>query len=188
MHSFHHSRGRIFFEVLCALGISASFVGAWMQTGASAMLPAAGLALLYGLVHMFDMVRRRPAAPKPEAVEIAAEQPAAVAQPVIEVLPEFAELVEPAAPPARKTRQPKAPRKKAKVADVLPIEEAKVAETALEEPAIVEQIPDEEPAAEEPMPFEEEHHASVTPLFEPVPFARQQRTGFGRKSGLAFRR
>ena len=49
MHSFHRSRGRILFEVLCAFVISASCVGTWMQTGAWAMLPAAFAALLYGL-------------------------------------------------------------------------------------------------------------------------------------------
>ena len=121
---------------------------------------------------------------------MAAERPMVVEQPVrAEPTLGVAEAIEPAAPPARKARQPKAPRRKAKVAEVLPVEEAMVVEPVLEkEPAVFEPMPDEEPAAEEPMPFEEEHHASVTPLFEPVPFARQQRTGFGRKSGLAFRR
>ena len=44
MHSFHHSRSRILFEVFCALAISASCVSAWMQTGAQALLPAAAVA------------------------------------------------------------------------------------------------------------------------------------------------
>ena len=61
MHSFHQSRGRILFEVFCALGISASCVFAWMQTYAPAMLGVAGFAGLYGLVHLFDMARRSPA-------------------------------------------------------------------------------------------------------------------------------
>ena len=190
MHSFHQSRGRIFFEVLCALAVSVSCVGTWMQTGATAMLPGAAAALLYGLVHLFDMVRRRPVAPKAEAVEAVAVQPAepksdpmpvvpmvAAEQPVMdapvaEAAPEAAEL----APPVRKARQPKAPRKKAKVAKAEPSEEVMVV------------VADKEPAPELPTPFEEEHHASVTPLFEPVPFARQPRMGFGRKAGLAFRR
>ena len=129
MHSFHHSRGRIFFEVLCALGMSASFVGAWTQTGASALLPAAAVALLYGLVHMFDMFRRRPAAPKPEAVEVAAEQPVAAVQPVLaDPVPEVTELAEPAPLPARKARQPKASRKKAKAAEVARAEEGRTVE------------------------------------------------------------
>ena len=58
MHSFHHSRSRILFEVFCALAISASCVGAWMQTGAWALLPAAVVAALYGIVHTFDLRRR----------------------------------------------------------------------------------------------------------------------------------
>jgi len=189
MHSFHHSRGRIFFEVLCALGISASFVGAWTQTGASALLPAAAVALLYGLVHMFDMFRRRPAAPKPEAVEVAAEQPVAAVQPVLaDSVPEVTELAEPASLPARKARQPKASRKKAKAAEVARAEEGRTVEIVPDEMPEPVELLAEDPTAEEPMPVAEEHHASVTPLFEPVPFVRQPRTGFGRKAGLAFRR
>src|SRR5687768_7222744 len=55
MHSFHRSRGRILFEVACALAISGSCIAAWMQTGASALVPAAAVAALYGLVHLFDL-------------------------------------------------------------------------------------------------------------------------------------
>ena len=47
------------------------------------------------------------------------------------------------------------------------------------EPEVVE-IPAEEP---EPVAVEEEYHAPVTPLFEPQPLVRQQRTVFGRKAG-----
>jgi hypothetical protein len=52
------------------------------------------------------------------------------------------------------------------------------------EPAIPE--PDEVGAPadiSEIVEAEEEHHAVVTPLFEPQPLARQQRTVFGRKAG-----
>ena len=42
MHSFHQSRGRIFFDFFCVLVIVASCMGAWMQTGASALIGAAG--------------------------------------------------------------------------------------------------------------------------------------------------
>ena len=72
MQSFHQSRARIFFEVLCALAISASCAGAWLQTGATALLPAAAVAALYGLVHAFDMRRGTPTvAPARERVELA---------------------------------------------------------------------------------------------------------------------
>ena len=181
MHSFHQSRGRILFEVLCALGMSVSFAGAWTQTGATALLPAAAIALLYGFVRLFDMARRTPAAATVRAVEQAADQPMPVAQPVLaEPVPQAVELAEPAPPPVRKARQPKTARKKAKVAEAAPVEVVKTVD--------VEISADAEPVAEEMVPFDEEHHTSVTPLFEPVPFARQQRTGFGRKAGLAFPR
>ena len=193
MHSFRQSRGRIFFEVLCALAISASLVGTWMQTGASALLPAAAVALLYGLVHMLDMAGRRSGAPNPESVEIAphlradatTEFPApmvASEQPATDdPVPDVADLTE-QAHPARKGRPPKAPRKagtrragtkakaQAKVAELVPATEAKV-------------VPDEEPAAVVPMPLDEAAHASFAPLFEPEPFVRQQRAVFGRKAG-----
>lgn len=65
MHSFQLSRGRILFEVLCALGLVASCVGAWRQTGASALLVAAAIAGLYGFIHLFDLVRPKPT----EAIE-----------------------------------------------------------------------------------------------------------------------
>jgi hypothetical protein len=58
MHSFQPSRGRIVFQVLCAIGVAASFGGAWLQTGASALLAASAIATLYGLVHFFDLFRR----------------------------------------------------------------------------------------------------------------------------------
>ena len=185
MHSFHQSRGRTFFEVLCALAISLSFVGTWMQTGASALLPAAAVALFYALVHAFDMAKLRSAAPEPETVEVAADQQVAAAQPVKSVpVPEVAEVAAQVAPPARKDRQPKAPRKKAKIAELAPAEEAKIVDFVPdEEPEIVEFVPDEEPEAVVPMPLDEEPHASPTPLFEPEPFTRQQRAVFGRKAG-----
>ena len=78
MHSFQPSRGRILFEVLCALGWVASFVGAWKQTGASALLVAATVAGLYGFVRLFDLARPEPAnAEEPQRIEFEpeAEQP-----------------------------------------------------------------------------------------------------------------
>ena len=46
MQSYYPSRTRIFFEVLCAFAMVTSFVGAWRQTGASALLIAAAVAAL----------------------------------------------------------------------------------------------------------------------------------------------
>jgi hypothetical protein len=79
MHSFHYSRGRILFEVFCALAISASCVGAWIETGAWALLGAAAIAALYGLVHAFDMRRPRAArAELPQRMAFATDRQRAV--------------------------------------------------------------------------------------------------------------
>ena len=161
MLSFHQSRGRILFEVLCALGIVASCVGAWQQTGASALLAAAAVAGLYGFVHLFDLVRGEPleaAAPQRIAFEPEAE---AALPPVEPPFPNVAiEVVEePAAPPKvtkKSGRKPKASK-----------------------------APVEEPAHS--MSFEEASHHRVAPLFEPEPFVRTMRAGFGRRSRLAAR-
>jgi hypothetical protein len=127
MNSFHHSRGRVLFEFACALGIVASCVGAWKQTGASALLVSAFVAGLYGFVRLFDLPGRRPAADtQPQRVEFAeddqvdlqAEQvagaPVTVAdeqQPEMVVAVEKADAVEPEAPPPSSGRKVKAPRK-----------------------------------------------------------------------------
>src|SRR6187399_3594549 len=66
MHSFHQSRSRIAFEVLCALTVSASCAAAWMQLGATAFLPAAVATGLYGLWHLTDMRVPKPVADSPE--------------------------------------------------------------------------------------------------------------------------
>jgi hypothetical protein len=162
MHSFHQSRGRILFEVLCALGIVASCVGAWQQTGASALLAAAAVAGLYGFVHLFDLVRGEPVeAPVPQRIDFEAE--AVVAMPPAEAPAAMFEAVdEPMAPPA------KAPRKGSRKV------KAPKASALLEEPA-------------SPMSFEEGSHHRVAPLFEPEPFVRTLRAGFGRRSRLAAR-
>src|SRR5262245_27708823 len=139
MHSFHPSRGRILFDFLCALGIVASGVGAWKQTGATALLAAAAVVGLYGFVRLFDLVRRDPVeAIEPQRIEFEPEPevelpivkdvvvPMVVAAPVAELT----ELAEPEAPPAAKARRAKGPKKaggrktgaakEAKVADVAP--------------------------------------------------------------------
>ena len=159
MHSFHHSRGRIVFEALCALTIGAAGAAAWLQTGASAMLAIAGVAALYGVVRATDAARRGgPATAATLAVEPAASEESRL----LEVEP----LAEDTPKPAKAPRS----RKKKSVVEIV-------------EPTITE--PDEaatlvaEPAQAEP---EDEHHV-VTPLFEPQPLVRQQRTVFGRKAG-----
>lgn len=155
MNSFHHSRGRILFEVLCGLGISASLAGAWLQTDASALLAAAALSLVCGLVRLSDISGRKAA---PEAV--AQEEPAATVETV--------ETVEEAQPAVElKAIRTKAPRKKAAPRAKPPKETPTAEPVAVEEP---EALPEELAA----LPLE--------PLFEPQPFARQQHAVFGRKA------
>jgi hypothetical protein len=180
MHSFHQSRGRILFDAFCALAIAASFAVAWMQTGAPALLSAAGVAALYGLVHAFD--RGRPAqsataepqriafeedskaevpayaAPEPEAVTSIAPM---VAEPVVaaaadQVVPEERAK----APRKSRPRRPKGS-KEASVTELAPRQEL---------PAV-------------PISFEEPDHPPIEPLFEPEPFVRMPRPAFGRKAG-----
>jgi len=197
MHSFHHSRGRILFEVVCALVVAASCAGAWMQTGAWALLPAASVALLYGLIHAFDMAGRRPAvAVEPHRIDFAADGqgdllayqdagvPLAAADQQLATgdVVEEAQLAEPAAPRASGSRRAKAPRKgggrrasatkETKVTELAPLE---VTEIASNHP--------EAAAAESPTAHEEVAHPHIEALFEPEPFVRLPRRAFGRKGG-----
>ena len=181
MHSFHQSRGRILFEVFCALSLSASCYGAWIQTGAWALLPAAAVAALYGLVHLFDLRRPRPATSvEPQRIaldeahgdrptDVGSEKQAVVAeepQPTEPVL----EPAKPKTPRASKPRRTKTMRKGGRRAD----DEAVTAAA----PAAPEQVTDPSPP-----PFDEAVHSNIEPLFEPEPFVRMPRPAFGRKAG-----
>jgi hypothetical protein len=184
MHSFHQSRGRILFEVFCALTVGASCYGAWTQTGAWALLPAAAVAALYGLVHLFDLRRAKPvAAVERQRIAFDDDTPsvhlaAAVSEPVTEVADELeaVELAlgpEPAKPKttrASKPRRTKTMRKGGRRADDEPV--APVAPAAREEAE-----------AASPTPFDETVHSNIEPLFEPEPFVRMPRPAFGRKAG-----
>jgi hypothetical protein len=187
MHSFHRSRGRIFFEVLCAFGISASCVVAWMQTYAPAMLGVAGFAGLFGLVHAFDMARRRPAvavaagaeapvtddrgdllvyleADEPEL--LLASEPEPVVEPVQEAEPEVVEPVQQMEPEIVEPLELPEP-----VAE--PVQEA--------EPVVVEAVHEAEPADPVGLDPDEPEYSPVAPLFEAEPFVRKQRAAFGRR-------
>jgi len=194
MHSFYPSRGRILFEVLCALAISASCAGAWRQTGATALLAGAAIAALYGLVHLFDLRRPKSAATvEPQRIDFETETEdelsgrrddglplEAGTQPTTGHSIEEAEIVDPAAPrakaPRKGGRRPKAPHE-AKVAKLAQPEEPQVAELGSPEEA-----GNAGPATHEEEEEEEAHH-SLAPLFEPEPFARQRHAVFGRKAG-----
>src|SRR5829696_3048867 len=142
MHSFQQSRGRIFFDSACAFGIAASCVAASMQTWSTAMLAAAAIAALYGLVRASDMLRSGPKIDAPAKVVEATGEP----EPRTEQVVESTKL--PAAASAAADKKPtRKPRKTA------PSKEAEVAATPTEpepqlagpEPAlhVVTSVPDE---------------------------------------------
>ena len=205
MQSFHRSRGRILFEVFCAFAVAESCVGAWKQTGAWALLPAAVVAALYGVVHAFDLIGRKPAvaASAPALDHEAIVAPAPVEEPPAENSVEVAATAEEAPPRGTRARRPKAApkgsRRRAtardeKIVELAAAEDVQVPEIApAEEPKFAEVEPPEEPKAAEvtppdepnvtPLPRPEENPpVPLTPLFEPEPFVRQQRAVFGRKS------
>lgn len=198
MHSPHQSRGRILFDFACTLVIVASCAGAWMQTGATALLGAAAAAGLHGLVHLFDMRWPKPSEtvepqrigfspdlqdelePRPDAEEppVVVQQQQAIAR------FEMAELAEPETPPSKPARKAKIPRKgssrraaaakEAKVAGLPPPELEEV-----EECRVAEQIDVAEFAE-----ADELTHSHIAPLFEPEPFARMPRRAFGRRGQI----
>ena len=176
MHSFHHSRGRILSEAACALAVSASLAGAWVQTGASALLAAAGVTALYGLVRLLDV--RRPQQAVADAPLVSAPE-----QVDSSSLIEASEAVEAAVPQPKAARKAKAPRKTggrrasapkvAAVTEIAPPEAAEVTEFA----------PPEEAEVAIFSPTEEVAHSHIAPLFEAEPFVRMPRPAFGRKAG-----
>ena len=199
MHSHRRPRGRIFFEVLCALLIGASFVGAWIQTGAWAFIGPAFVFTLFGLYWSFDMFGSR----EPARV-VAAVEPATAPAFVREVEPVAAPVeirtfepaeeyvafqpepaIEQPAPVAVAEHVPQPvieakPKRRSKKAK--PEAVAIVAEPVVEpdpEP-VVEQAPvvfDEAPSFDQ----DEHHEPHIEPLFDPQPFARQARPAFGKR-------
>ena len=186
MSSFRQSRSRIFFDTVCAFGMSTFCAVAWTQIDATAMLGAAAVAGIYGLMRFTDMFQRSPVAdqgaveePAIEVEQIAIEpepmtpaverKPVDLAGPTPELKPEVVAAL------VRKPKR-KPARKPAKIA-------APVEQTAADEPASVGQ-PSAEPEQPRAIESESDYSAPIAPLFEPEPFVRQQqRAAFGRKFG-----
>jgi hypothetical protein len=199
MHSFQPSRGRVLFDFLCALGMVVSCVGAWKQTGASALLAAASVAALFGFVRLLDL-RRPNQAVEPQRIEFENEVEADVPAPRDTVVPlrvapvEQEAVVEPAKP-QRESRGAKPPSKAAarrakapKTAKVVELASPDVTEALELSPA--EEIELSDPASTDEMEFfepvtaEESAQPHIAPLFEPDPFARMPRPAFGRRGRL----
>ena len=200
MSSFRQSRGRIFFDTLCAFGMSASCAVAWMQTYSTALLGASGVAGLYGLVRFTDMFRRAPVVEQEPVLEdtqvvesMPVMEPEVVPEPSAPAVDYDPEVLEPLElvpakhelPPevvAALVRKPKRKTKKPAKAD------RAVEDTAASEPTPLKDSPlapePSEPDAAQVHP-EPEYSPPIAPLFEPEPFMRQhQRAAFGRKFGV----
>ncbi len=162
MHRHRRSRGKILFEVFCALALAASFAGAWDQTGSSALLGSAAVIALFALYWSFGLFAREPlgeAAQLPAAVAETQEaelEPAVQAE-VFAFEPEVLTEPEPAAAEPKKRRARKAQKVDAVVAPVV----------APPEPVTIEELVFDGPPLEQ--------------LFDPQPFVRQPRA-FGRKA------
>src|SRR5689334_25092148 len=89
MSSFHQSRSRIFFDTVCAFGMATFCAVAWMQTYATAMLGAASVAGIYGLMRFTDMFRRPQVIERPAHIE-----PYVVAAVALEFAPETAPVID----------------------------------------------------------------------------------------------
>ena len=130
---------------------------------------------------LLDYVDERPPAPlaepAPTFVELVEDAPVAEPESVVEPEPVAK------APPKKRSRS----RKAKPVEQVAQVVEAEP--VAEEVPVVqIEAVDEDAPAVESEPTWPEAHeepeeHAPVTPLFEPEPFVRQQRTVFGRKAG-----
>ncbi len=178
MHSHQRARGKVLFEVLCAFSLAASFVGAWDQTGSSALLASASILALFAIYWSFGLVSRdcsdhavEPAAAVAVAPE--AEVETAAPEPIFALEPEAqtAERVEvyPFQPDVPTEPEPieSAPKKKRAA--------RKTKKAAADAAPVVDQP---EPAAfGEPV----SNGLHIEQLFETQPFVRQPRA-FGRKA------
>jgi hypothetical protein len=163
MHRHHRARGKVLFEVLCALSLAASFAGAWDQTGSLALLASASIMALFAFYWSFGLVARDRSddAAQPTAI-VADAQETEVEIPMQEEV--IASTLQVLAEPELVAAGPKKQRaRKAKKAAVVvaPVVEAP-------EPVAIEQSISNGPPLEQ--------------LFDPQPYVRQPRLAFGRKA------
>lgn len=213
MHSFQPSRGRILFEVLCALAVVSSMVGAWRQTHASALLVAAAAAGLWAMARLFDLGRHQPVvAEEPQRIAFepeardearpasAAEIPKATVElfpvpPAGDPEPDVVETAPRAASGRRKggSRKSSGRRASAKAEEAIEFVTPELADGPAVE--VVQPAPSgeleitglslpDEADVEAPESNEEPVHVPHAPLFEPEPFVRMQRQSFGRRGQL----
>ena len=163
MHRHRRHRGKTFFEVLCALGLAASFASAWDEIGTPSLLASASIMALFAIYWSFGLFARDRtiAAAEPTATVVAipvAEVEPALPEPMFASEPEVFAVPERVEPEPVKRRPRKA--KKAAAAVV----------SAVEQP---EPLAVAEPVYDGP-PLEQ--------LFDAQPFVRQARPAFGKKA------
>lgn len=187
MHSHRRPRGRILFEVVCALIVGVSFVGAWIQTGAWAFIAPAFVFTSFGLYWAIDMLGQGSAVQARAALAAAPER-VPDPEPVVDiesaVMPEIRfERFE--AAPEREVERFEEPEIHTDVVRFAPrLEPAPIVKAeakprgrktrAKKVASIVE--PAATIAADE---LGVDHH--IEQLFDPQPFARQARPAFGKR-------
>lgn len=190
MQSFRHSRRKTLFEILCAFAVSASCVGAWIQTSAWALLSVSFVAAIYGLVHAFELKTVRSAATvdsQDAALAVCSQDdllsdedagfPVMTTdrQSMAEASIEEADPVEPSkSDPTTQVARAKT-RGKGRGRRAKGAKETKAAELA----------PQDENEVEGHKAAAENTQLPLVPLFEPQPYMRQQRAVFGRKDNFA---
>ena len=158
MHSHRRARGKVLFEALCALGLAASFAGAWVETGSSALLASASIVALFAIYWSFGLVARdRVEAPAqtPVAVPDIWEPEAEVETAVREVYnraPEVPSEPEPVAPAPKKRAARKSKKAAAEVAAVVEPSEPVAIAPPVSNGLPLEQLFDVQPRVREPRP------------------------------------
>lgn len=163
MHSHQRPRGKILFEVLCAVSLAASFAGAWDQTGSSALLASASILALFSIYWSFGLFARRRVADVAQQTAAVADAQEAEFEPAAQEEVVACEPSLPTEPEPVAAAPKKRPARKAKKApaDVAPVVEPT-------EPVAIEQ------PVSNGLPLEQ--------LFDVQPRVREARPAFGRKT------
>jgi hypothetical protein len=167
-----------------------------MQTGASALLAAASVATLYGLVHFFDLFRREPyLAAEPQRIDFASDGQAelstvrgtSVPVPAVEEFPEALTSQRPASDFDEAEAEPVVP-VAAQADGAAPTKALRKGSRrtagAKRKSKVVDLKSLEEEEVAEPETVEDVPYVHVAPLFEPDPFVRMPRQAFGRRGQI----
>lgn len=157
MHRHYRARGKILFEVLCALSLAASFAGAWDQTGSSALLASASIMALVAIYWSFGLVARdrlEDAAQQTAIVAVAqkAEVETAMQEDVFTCEADLLTEPVPVAAGPKKRRARKVQKAAAVVAPVVGLSEPVAMEQSVSNGLPIEQLFDVQPLVRQPRP------------------------------------